>query len=296
MSRRESGRRMSIEKAVDWNQIERVERQVMAIYQRENPSFNPKIRSSLSEHVKTFAEMLQTRLGFPISDFKQESVLDAGCGTGENTIVYSLLGAGRVVGIDANPQAIELAQELFAEHACRGELVCESIFSDKLVPQSFDFVSSIGVLHHTANPEYAFSILSSYLKPGGHFLLNICDLYGFWLRRARRALISLLAGTNPRHRYLLGKYLFFHFNHRASKYGGRSKEAVVYDLWVNPQQSCHGPREINRWFNENGLRFVSAYPTIKNIESTAALAGAAVYSVVHQRDHSARWYLAQKIR
>jgi ubiquinone/menaquinone biosynthesis C-methylase UbiE len=59
--------------------------------------------------------------------------------------------------------------------------------------ESFDFIYSIGVLHHLPDPEAAFQSLLRYLKPNGE-----TQIYLYWHPEGqpiKRALLSLVAAS-----------------------------------------------------------------------------------------------------
>jgi SAM-dependent methyltransferase len=91
-------------------------------------------------------------------------VLDAGCGAGR---YMDLLSAARaeVIGVDLS-MAVEVAYEnLRARPNCH--FVQGDLMRPPFRPGSFDFVFSIGVLHHTPDTHAAFSQLAGTLSPGG---------------------------------------------------------------------------------------------------------------------------------
>ncbi len=100
-----------------------------------------------------------------------EHVLDVGCGTGTLAIALkSRVGAGRVHGIDASPEMIEVAQH-------KADLAGASIdFQLALVERIpfpddyFDVVLSSLMLHHLPDDlkRSAFAEIRRVLKPGGY--------------------------------------------------------------------------------------------------------------------------------
>jgi SAM-dependent methyltransferase len=57
--------------------------------------------------------------------------------------------------------------------------------------ESFDFIYSIGVLHHLPDPEAAFQNLLRYLKPGGEI-----QIYLYWQPERRSIKSALLRAVN----------------------------------------------------------------------------------------------------
>ncbi len=96
-------------------------------------------------------------------------LLDAGCGTGEHTILAALHGA-QAVGIDVSPRAIEIARRKAADRgaSCRFQ-VLDALRLDELGVM-FDTVADSGLFHvfeDVARAQYVSS-LSDVVRPGGH--------------------------------------------------------------------------------------------------------------------------------
>jgi SAM-dependent methyltransferase len=107
------------------------------------------------------------------------TVLDAGCGTGWNLHwLRRYAGSGRVVGIDVEPVAVELAR---ARH---GEEVLEASVLDLPFPESsFDLVTSFDVLPQLPGEgadELAVREMQRLLRPGGALFIRAAAYE--WLR------------------------------------------------------------------------------------------------------------------
>ena len=119
--------------------------------------------------------------------FRGKKVLDAGCGNGRFAYYAAKYGA-EVWAIDLGP-AVEVAQKN-TEQAGRVQVVQSDLHRPPFALESFDFIYSIGVLHHLPDPEEAFQNLLSYLKPGGEI-----QIYLYWKperQPIKRALLSMV--------------------------------------------------------------------------------------------------------
>ncbi len=100
-------------------------------------------------------------------------VLDAGCGTGRYMDLAARAGA-QVVGVDLS-LAVEVAQENLGKFRD-----CHFVQADLLhlpfPPQTFDFIYTIGVLHHTPSTRESFARLVPMLKPGGEIAIWVYPL------------------------------------------------------------------------------------------------------------------------
>jgi len=211
------------------------------------------------------------RTGFRPEELAGKLVLDVGCGMGRFAEVATRWGA-HVVGID-----LSLAAEVAAKNlADRTATIFQAdVFQLPFAPESFDYIYSIGVLHHTPDCEKAFKVLPSLLKPGGRIAIWLYSSYNHWYkmsdvyrkvtrRMPPRLLHKLCYGVIP----LYGV-------HRVLKaiplVGRPASGALAYVIpmahnpdpkwrvldtfdWYSPwYQSKHTYEEVFRWFEECGL-------------------------------------------
>jgi ribosomal protein L11 methyltransferase len=111
-----------------------------------------------------------------------ESVLDYGCGSGILAIAAKLLGAGIVLGVDIDPQAME-ASHYNADNNC-----AEVRFT--LPDEMPAFVADIVVANILASPLMLLApALAAHCRPGGHIALsgilreqaeNVSAIYASW--------------------------------------------------------------------------------------------------------------------
>ncbi len=86
-----------------------------------------------------------------------KSFLDVGCGSGIFSIAAARLGAGKVLGLDADPVSISTseanAEQWFEGDGSRLSFCCLSVLDTPKMEDlgKFDIVYSWGVLHHTGN-------------------------------------------------------------------------------------------------------------------------------------------------
>ena len=82
---------------------------------------------------------------------------------------------GSVVAVDLS-FAIDAARENLSEREGI-HFIQADIFRLPFRPQSFDFVYSWGVLHHTPDPPAAFSRLPPLVRPGGKLMVFVYARY-----------------------------------------------------------------------------------------------------------------------
>jgi SAM-dependent methyltransferase len=98
--------------------------------------------------------------------------LDAGCGTGEHTILAARRGA-EALGIDISPRAIEIARRKASERGVETSFeVLDALRLDAL-GESFETILDSGLFHvfdDAARTRYV-TALQAALRPGGHLHL-----------------------------------------------------------------------------------------------------------------------------
>ncbi len=107
------------------------------------------------------------------ADLAGKTVLDAGCGSGRYMDLLARAGA-EVIGIDLS-QAIDVAQENLG-HRPNCHFVQGDLTHPPFRPEAFDFIYSIGVLHHTPATHAAFHALVPLVKPGGEIAVWVYAL------------------------------------------------------------------------------------------------------------------------
>ncbi|MDT4898896.1 MAG: hypothetical protein QOH25_3973 [Acidobacteriota bacterium] len=127
----------------------------------------------------------------PLS-FAGKRILDAGCGTGRHTFHMARSGAREVMAMDFS-QAIEVAARNNRDNP-NTHFVQADIYHPPFPPDSFDFVYSLGVLHHLPDPEKGFRTLLPLLRAGGYM-----NIYLYWNLESeaawRRAALSVITQT-----------------------------------------------------------------------------------------------------
>jgi 2-polyprenyl-3-methyl-5-hydroxy-6-metoxy-1,4-benzoquinol methylase len=212
------------------------------------------------------------KTGLKPEDLKGKLVLDVGCGMGRFAEVATRWGA-RVVGID-----LSAAAEVAARNLADREFVAmqADVFALPFAPESFDYIYSMGVLHHTPDCEKAFKNLPQYLKPGGGIAIWLYSGYNKWFRFSdiyRRVTHRMSAPTL--FRILRVAVPFFYWTDRGLRVipligppvaglvhhvfpvnRNKNPEIRVLDTfdWYSPKyQSKHTYEQVFRWFESCGL-------------------------------------------
>jgi len=102
------------------------------------------------------------------------SVLDIGCGSGEFVEMVLKENKGKVLGIEPNRSAVEIAQSYV------GDAVIQDIFQNmNFTKEAYSLVSMWEVFHHFDNPLEVSQKLFGLLRPGGHLVMQSPNFEGF---------------------------------------------------------------------------------------------------------------------
>src|SRR5688572_24691248 len=111
-----------------------------------------------------------------LDDFKGKMVLECGCGGGQHTSFVAPY-AKSVTAVDLNTTDIAKERNKMFTNV---EFVEEDIANMDLGRQ-FDIVFSIGVVHHTDNPDKTVANLAKHVKPGGKLIVWVYSKEGNYL-------------------------------------------------------------------------------------------------------------------
>ena len=115
-----------------------------------------------------FADVYFRDVDLPALDGKVG--LDAGCGKGRYTR-FLAEHLGSMAALDGS-SAVEAAARNLARFPSV-QVVRSDLRHAPFAPASFDFIASLGVLHHLDDPQAGFERLVGYLAPGGQVLLYL---------------------------------------------------------------------------------------------------------------------------
>jgi 2-polyprenyl-3-methyl-5-hydroxy-6-metoxy-1,4-benzoquinol methylase len=107
-----------------------------------------------------------------LGDVRGKTVLDFGCGTGENTMLVALRGA-KVIGLDISEDLIQLAKERLKINEVEADVsfIACSTHEIDLPDESVDVVFGIAILHHLELPLVAKEV-HRILKKGGRAIFK----------------------------------------------------------------------------------------------------------------------------
>ncbi len=210
--------------------------------------------------------------------FRGKTVLDAGCGFGRHTYYAAKYGA-EVVGFD-------LSEAVEAAYRNCGKMPNVSIVQGDIYNppfrKAFDFVMSIGVLHHLPQPEKGYDSLVKLLRKGDEIFIW---LYG---SEGRAFKTRFLEGTIRKATLKMPQRLLYYFCYlpatlyhsmngvhkilkrvganglaeklpfkNYAKFPFRVKLADSYDFLGTPINTYYTKEEAMQWAKNAGLRDIS---------------------------------------
>ena len=184
------------------------------------------------------------------------NILEAGCGTGQMSIVLSRY-ARQIYGIDLSKGSLIEAKQFINSNDIKSvHLFRMNIFKLFFEENTFDVIISNGVLHHTYNPKLAFSKLVRVLKPGGIIVIGLYHRYGRIIQKIRQSLIKIFGDSF--------KFLDKRFREKISD---KKKYAWFLDQYKNPSETTHTYLEVLNWFKVENIEFLSSIPFDFNPEN-----------------------------
>jgi SAM-dependent methyltransferase len=198
-------------------------------------------------------------LGIRPEDYVGRRVLDAGCGTGEYSCWYGSQGAD-VTGVDLSEPSLSRAAE-YARGQQLGNVRFEkqSVLALTFPDASFDYVYSMGVLHHTPDPYGGFRELCRVLRPGGVLVVSVYNKFSRLPHNLKQRLVWRVAGNDPDRRVARAKRLFPRTCRALQRSRGDDSDVLLYDAFGIPHESRHSVGELLGWFDRNDIQYLGAF-------------------------------------
>lgn len=215
----------------------------------------------------------EAKTGIDLNQLRGMRVLDAGCGGGRYSKICGESGAV-VIGAD-HTRAVDKARQLCV-HLPDVHFVQADLKQIPLEKASFDFVFSIGVMHHDANTRAVFEAVAKMVKPGGRYSVWLYRRNQWWqelINTGLRALTSRLPaavlmpfchlgailGSTPLINRTLNKVVNF-----SAHPSYENRVCDTFDWWAPRFQYHHTVDELRGWFAEAGFSQLKELPPEKS--------------------------------
>lgn len=205
-----------------------------------------------------------------LDDFQGKDVLDCGCGGGEHLEIIAPY-CKSATGVDLNTAVVAKKNLASFGHIS----IIDADIATMNLGKTFDIVYSIGVLHHTDNPERAFANIARHCKPGGRLIVWVYSYEGNLLNRTlveflKRTMLrgALSSQLLPTAKFLtLSLYLpiysvyllpfrhlpFYEYFQNWRKLPYRQNLLNVFDKLNAPQTAYIRRNELAEWFTRYGF-------------------------------------------
>jgi len=213
---------------------------------------------------------------------KNKTLLDAGCGNGELTVLLSDYGFDNVIGID-------ISDSIFSAYMNNPKkdkvfFIQGDLMNPPFKKQTFDYIYSDGVVHHTPDTRYTFSQIAKLTKTNGRFwawiylkreytkynklYLFAVDNIGLVISKCPLFMQDLIIYTValPMATFLQWIGII------KTKDNWTEKEILIRDGFTHIYVNKHTPKEVDGWFKENGFEDIV-------LSDTRQLAGFGMYGI-----------------
>ena len=195
-------------------------------------------------------------------------ILDAGCGTGVSTDYLCHLNPGaQVLAVDISAGALEVARERLKRSGASDQMAVlrqeQRSLLDLEGEAPFDYINSVGVLHHLRDPLAGLKALGTLLADTGLIHLFLYADGGRWeIHRTQSALLRLGAG-NGAEGLRLGRELFqvlpegnrLRQNHEQRWLIDTAADSNFADMYLHPQETSYDLSGLFGLIDAAGLQF-----------------------------------------
>jgi ubiquinone/menaquinone biosynthesis C-methylase UbiE len=115
------------------------------------------------------------------SKLQDKAVLEVGCGAGSISAQFARSGA-RLTAIDLTKHAVDLTRRRFELSGLTGNILQMDARNLDFADNSFDFLWSWGVIHHSSQTEKIIAEIYRVLKPGGEARLMVYHRNSIWFK------------------------------------------------------------------------------------------------------------------
>jgi SAM-dependent methyltransferase len=233
-------------------------------------------------------------------------ILDAGCGTGVSTDYLCHLNPGaEVLAVDISSGALDVARERLRRSGGAEQVQSlrqeQRSLLDLEDEGCFDYINSVGVLHHLRDPLAGLKALGQRLAPEGLLHLFLYADAGRWeIHRTQQALELLEAGTGA-DGLRLGRELLSDLpetnrlrrTHEQRWALDTQADANFADMYLHPQETSYDLEGLMALIKSSGLYFAGfSNPSVWN---PARLLKGELLSRAQSLSLSDQWTLVEQL-
>jgi ubiquinone/menaquinone biosynthesis C-methylase UbiE len=187
-----------------------------------------------------------------------KNILEMGSGTSQLSMYLAIGTNNKISALDMTKESLELGRDFAYKNDINNiTFVKADLLQDIFKNAVYDFVLSLGVLHHTKNTYKGFVKCTEVLKDEGYIVVGLYNSYGRKRLEIRR-LISKIFGKKIIHMFdpLVRKF-------NENKEDNKDKiDAWIHDQYFHPVERTNTFDEVLQWFKLNNIKYISSVPTM----------------------------------
>jgi 2-polyprenyl-3-methyl-5-hydroxy-6-metoxy-1,4-benzoquinol methylase len=138
------------------------------------PQWNTFAKSQIDREGYSESQIrFDSEIGWNQQQLSGKSIIEIGSGAGRFVDIVSKRAPELVIGLDITDAVDAASQNVFRDNVL---FVQGDVFESPIRSQSLDFAYSIGVLHHTPNPQQAFELMVDLVKPDGSVGVSLYEI------------------------------------------------------------------------------------------------------------------------
>lgn len=195
---------------------------------------------------------------------KTASIIDCGTGTGQLSAFLSLK-RDNVWGIDFSDSSLNKAKALREKLSLNtwGLYKVNLLDTEEInTLRKFDYVLSLGVLHHTGNAYLGFQNITNLMEQNGYIVIGLYNTYGRIFHKIRVFLAKTIFKNNNKVKDYFIKMQITDMSDKERVRGWWN------DQYLHPHETCHSIGEVLGWFKKNNIKFIELIPTDCDYEIT----------------------------
>jgi len=203
-------------------------------------------------------------------------ILDAGCGTGDNTVFMAEnlknIG-GKVVALDFSKTSLDITKERCEIRGLNNvEFINGSILDlPQMSLEKFDYIVCSGVLHHLKIPADGLKALQSVLKDNGFISLMVYAKYGRTVVYMTQELMRLVnENENEINNKIMNtktvvqSYHDKHWNQLDELHKNEMKSDIgIYDMYLHSQDRAYTIKELHGLAKDCNLNFFHVFDSFQ---------------------------------